>query len=191
MICGLQCELLTIKKRLSIQHYRKKQPEIFLPVNKSPLIFQNCACLKWELKIIIQANHLALSGSLRNRRARLFIIGMKKPAAETAGYLNVRNCFFYIRSLTPRQADGDCAHYSFQWITDHMGGTKMVPDDLAGLRKLYLGFISSRVILTANNLKIFDSLEKASSAAEIARKLKIDPRATEILLDAFTGERKD
>ena len=63
----------------------------------------------------------------------------------------------------------------------------MVPDDLAGLRKLYLGFVSSRVILTANNLKIFDNLEKASSAPEIAEKLNIDRRATEIMLDALTG----
>ncbi|MBI5640107.1 MAG: methyltransferase domain-containing protein [Nitrospirae bacterium] len=63
----------------------------------------------------------------------------------------------------------------------------MVPDDLAGLRKLYLGFISSRVILTAVNLGIFDSLTKAAAATEIAKKLKTDPRATEILLDALTG----
>jgi ubiquinone/menaquinone biosynthesis C-methylase UbiE/DNA-binding transcriptional ArsR family regulator len=68
-----------------------------------------------------------------------------------------------------------------------MGGIKMAPDDLAELRNLYLGFISSRVILTANNLGIFDNLKKASSAKEIAEKLKIDPRATEILLDALTG----
>jgi ubiquinone/menaquinone biosynthesis C-methylase UbiE len=63
----------------------------------------------------------------------------------------------------------------------------MIPEDLVGLRKLYLGFISSRVILTANNLGIFDDLKKPSSAAEISRKLRIDPRATEILLDALTG----
>ena len=63
----------------------------------------------------------------------------------------------------------------------------MVPDDLAGLRKLYLGFVSSRVILTANNLKIFENLKKASSATEIAEKLNIDRRATEIVLDALTG----
>jgi SAM-dependent methyltransferase len=63
----------------------------------------------------------------------------------------------------------------------------MVPNDLAGLRKLYLGFTSSRVILTANNLGIFENLKKVSSATRIARKLKIDPRATEILLDALTG----
>jgi 2-polyprenyl-3-methyl-5-hydroxy-6-metoxy-1,4-benzoquinol methylase len=63
----------------------------------------------------------------------------------------------------------------------------MVPDDLAELRKLYLGFVSSRVILTANALGIFDKMEKASSAIEISRKLKTDLRATEILLDALTG----
>lgn len=42
----------------------------------------------------------------------------------------------------------------------------MVPDDLAGLRKLSMGFISSRVILTANNLGIFENLKKASSVTE-------------------------
>ena len=63
----------------------------------------------------------------------------------------------------------------------------MIPDDLAGLRKLYQGFTTSRVILTANNLRVFDYLKKASSAIEIAGKLKTDPRATEILLDALAG----
>jgi ubiquinone/menaquinone biosynthesis C-methylase UbiE len=67
------------------------------------------------------------------------------------------------------------------------GGIDMVPDDLAGLRKLYLGFVSARVILTANNLGIFENLKKPSSATDIAKNLKIDPRATEILLDALTG----
>ena len=38
---------------------------------------------------------------------------MKNPAAKTAGYLNVWNYFFYIRSLTPRQADGECTRYPF------------------------------------------------------------------------------
>jgi ubiquinone/menaquinone biosynthesis C-methylase UbiE len=68
-----------------------------------------------------------------------------------------------------------------------MEGATMIPDDLAGLRKLYLGFMSSRVILTANSLGIFDNLTMASSAEAVARRLKIDPRATEILLDALTG----
>ena len=63
----------------------------------------------------------------------------------------------------------------------------MVPDDLAALRKLYLGFVSARVILTANNLGIFDKLKTSSSAKNIAVNLKIDLRAAEILLDALTG----
>jgi ubiquinone/menaquinone biosynthesis C-methylase UbiE/DNA-binding transcriptional ArsR family regulator len=63
----------------------------------------------------------------------------------------------------------------------------MAPDDLIGLRKLYLGFTASRVVLTANNLGVFDRLKKASTASEIAEKLKADRRAMEILLDALTG----
>lgn len=63
----------------------------------------------------------------------------------------------------------------------------MVPEDLVGLRKLYMGFISSSVILTANNLGIFDKLKESTSSTEISRKQKTDPRATEILLDALTG----
>ncbi|TAN43665.1 MAG: methyltransferase domain-containing protein [Nitrospirae bacterium] len=63
----------------------------------------------------------------------------------------------------------------------------MATDKPAELRRLYLGFTSSRVILTANNLGIFDNLKEASSALEIAKKLKTDLRATRILLDALTG----
>ncbi len=63
----------------------------------------------------------------------------------------------------------------------------MLPYDLAELRKLYLGFISSRVILTANALGMFDKMKRASSAKDISRKLKTDLRATEILLDALTS----
>jgi ubiquinone/menaquinone biosynthesis C-methylase UbiE len=63
----------------------------------------------------------------------------------------------------------------------------MVPEDLAGLRRMYLGFTSSRVILTANNMGVFEGLKKPSSASDISRKLKTDPRGTEILLDALTG----
>lgn len=63
----------------------------------------------------------------------------------------------------------------------------MVPDDLTELRRLYLGFTSSRVVLTANTLGIFENLKRASSAMEVSGKLKIDIRATEILLDALTA----
>ncbi|MGC2061886.1 MAG: methyltransferase [Thermodesulfovibrionales bacterium] len=63
----------------------------------------------------------------------------------------------------------------------------MVPEDLSGLRKLYSGFMASRVVLTANNLGVFDCLKKAVTASAVAKKLKTDERATGILLDALAG----
>jgi ubiquinone/menaquinone biosynthesis C-methylase UbiE len=63
----------------------------------------------------------------------------------------------------------------------------VVPEDLAALRRLYLGFISSRVVLTANNLEIFDHLKKPLTSSQTAKIIKTDERATEILLDALTG----
>ncbi len=63
----------------------------------------------------------------------------------------------------------------------------VVPEDLAGLRKLYLGFIASRVVITANNIGIFDCLKKATTATDAAKKLKADRRAMEIVLDALTS----
>ena len=63
----------------------------------------------------------------------------------------------------------------------------MVPEDLAGLRKLYLGFIAARVVITANNVGVFDCLKGSTTAAAAAKKLKADQRAMEILLDALTG----
>jgi len=63
----------------------------------------------------------------------------------------------------------------------------MVPQDLAGLRRLYLGFTAARVILTANNLGVFDCLKKPSTAAAAAKRVKADLRAMEILLDALAG----
>jgi ubiquinone/menaquinone biosynthesis C-methylase UbiE len=59
--------------------------------------------------------------------------------------------------------------------------------DLIELRRLYLGFTGARVVLTANNLRVFEHLQKPSFAHEIARKLEADLRAVEILLDALTG----
>lgn len=55
------------------------------------------------------------------------------------------------------------------------------------LRKLWGGFWSARVLLTANNYGVFDYLKSPKTAREIARSLKTDNRATEILLDALTG----
>ncbi len=55
------------------------------------------------------------------------------------------------------------------------------------LRKIWGVFRASRVLLTANNFKVFDHLDRPQSARIIARKLNTDLRATEILLDALTG----
>ena len=55
------------------------------------------------------------------------------------------------------------------------------------LRDIWSGFRSARVLITANNYRIFDLLTKPKYAAAISRKLDIDLRATEILLDALTG----
>ncbi|MBS1127390.1 MAG: O-methyltransferase family 2 [Nitrospirae bacterium] len=63
----------------------------------------------------------------------------------------------------------------------------MLTNELAGLRRLYLGFTGARVVLTANNLGVFDHLKKATAAEALAQRLKTDLRATEILLDALTG----
>jgi ubiquinone/menaquinone biosynthesis C-methylase UbiE len=55
------------------------------------------------------------------------------------------------------------------------------------LRKIWGGFRASRVLLTANNYRIFDHLTKPQTPKTISKKLNIDLRATVILLDALTG----
>ncbi|MBI5194810.1 MAG: methyltransferase domain-containing protein [Nitrospirae bacterium] len=55
------------------------------------------------------------------------------------------------------------------------------------IRKIWGGFQSARVLLTANNYRVFDYLIKPQSAKNISSKLKADLRAAEILLDALTG----
>lgn len=49
------------------------------------------------------------------------------------------------------------------------------------------GFRASRVILTANNLAVFEHLKTPKTSKEVAKKLGTDQRATEILLDAVTS----
>ena len=63
----------------------------------------------------------------------------------------------------------------------------MIPKDLQGIRKLYLGFTGARVLLTANSLGIFEHLERPCSARELSGMLDTDSRATEIVLDALSG----
>lgn len=59
--------------------------------------------------------------------------------------------------------------------------------ELQRLRDLWAGFQASRVILTANNLGVFEQLSSPMNAADLARRLHTDPRATEILLDAVAS----
>ena len=60
-------------------------------------------------------------------------------------------------------------------------------DGIEKLHDLWCGFWSSRIVLTANNLRVFDQLTKPRKASEVASLISTDPRATEILLDALTG----
>jgi len=55
------------------------------------------------------------------------------------------------------------------------------------LREIWSGFRSARVLMTANNYRVFDLLTKPQSTRAISQELKTDLRATEILLDALTG----
>lgn len=55
------------------------------------------------------------------------------------------------------------------------------------LRRLWSAYQSSRVLMTANNYRVFDYLEEPETAVRLAKELKTDARATEILLDALTG----
>ncbi len=58
---------------------------------------------------------------------------------------------------------------------------------LQDFMRLSGGFRASRVILTANNYAIFEYLKTPKTVEELARRIKTDLRATEILLDAVTA----
>lgn len=62
-----------------------------------------------------------------------------------------------------------------------------IGDEVEELRKLWGSFRQARVLLTANNLRIFDQLKTPKSATEVAGLINADVRATEILLDALAG----
>ena len=56
-----------------------------------------------------------------------------------------------------------------------------------GLKKLWSAYQSSRVLITANNYRVFDFLQKQKTAKGLAKEIGADVRATGILLDALTG----
>ncbi len=62
-----------------------------------------------------------------------------------------------------------------------------VLEGLKELRQILFGFWPARVLLTANNYRIFDNLLKPLPAKAISKKINSDLRATEILLDALTS----
>jgi 2-polyprenyl-3-methyl-5-hydroxy-6-metoxy-1,4-benzoquinol methylase len=60
-------------------------------------------------------------------------------------------------------------------------------EEVKELRKILFGFRPARVLLTANNYRVFDHLARPQSAETISEKIDADLRTTEILLDALTG----
>jgi 2-polyprenyl-3-methyl-5-hydroxy-6-metoxy-1,4-benzoquinol methylase len=62
-----------------------------------------------------------------------------------------------------------------------------IKEQIKMLRAIWSGFRAARVLITANNYRIFDYLVKSQSARAISQQLNTDFRATEILLDALTG----
>src|SRR5208337_3577260 len=58
---------------------------------------------------------------------------------------------------------------------------------LQAFRQLSGGFRASRVILTANNYEVFEHLNTPKTSSMLAKRIKTDPRATEIILDALTA----
>jgi len=66
-------------------------------------------------------------------------------------------------------------------------GKDRIPAELLELRRIYMGFTASRVLLTANRLELFDHLRTWTEPAALARRRGLDPRALGILLDALAG----
>lgn len=64
---------------------------------------------------------------------------------------------------------------------------KQIAKQAQEFARLSGGFRATRVVLTANNLRIFEQIRKGATAADLAKDLKTDLRATEILLDAVTA----
>jgi 2-polyprenyl-3-methyl-5-hydroxy-6-metoxy-1,4-benzoquinol methylase len=55
------------------------------------------------------------------------------------------------------------------------------------IKRLWGAYQSSRVLITANNYRVFDFLQKQKTSRALAKELKTDIRATGILLDALTS----
>jgi ubiquinone/menaquinone biosynthesis C-methylase UbiE len=62
-------------------------------------------------------------------------------------------------------------------------------EDARNLRRIWFGFQQARVLLTANNYRVFDYLKEERTAGWLSKRIGTDKRATEILLDALTALR--
>ena len=68
-----------------------------------------------------------------------------------------------------------------------MKATRDLADQLKRFRGIWTGFQGARVLLTANNLGIFEHLTKPTTSEHLSETLSLDKRATGILLDALAG----
>lgn len=59
--------------------------------------------------------------------------------------------------------------------------------DSKELRKIWSGFQSARVLITANNLRVFDHLKRPQGVDALSRAMATDRRATALLLDALVS----
>ena len=62
--------------------------------------------------------------------------------------------------------------------------------DFAELMRLAGGHVEARLMHTAVELAIFDALESSAATAEaVANRLKLEPKATELLLNALAASK--
>ena len=64
---------------------------------------------------------------------------------------------------------------------------KKTIDKAAQLRRLWSAFWQARPLLTAVNFDLFEHTKRGASARQVAGKIKADPRAAGILMDALAG----
>lgn len=62
-----------------------------------------------------------------------------------------------------------------------------IREETKRLREIWGGFRSARVLITANNYRVFDLLKTPQNVNALSQKLNINSRAAERLLDALTG----
>ncbi len=64
---------------------------------------------------------------------------------------------------------------------------KDIKEEIQSIRQLWTGFMPARILLTANNIGVFELLRSWKNLSEITSSLKTDKRGTELLLNALTA----